>query len=159
MRSDSKRDGIKREHVIFTQACLRSRQRRANYICLCECFCRSNLELGEGEGRFEKNVRTSGKILATPLKLASVWDSKDDIAVRGLADTYVHGEGYFDGQWSGFLKETRRNQGNSEKNSICCVACGECYLVSGWFSSPVDVGRMCFQPSRSHCLLVNQTLL
>ena len=67
MRSDSKRDGIKREHVIFTQACLRSRQRRANYICLCECFCRSNLELGEGEGRFEKNVRTSGKILATPL--------------------------------------------------------------------------------------------
>ena len=67
MRSDNKRDGIKREHVIFTQACLRSRQRRANYICLCECFCRSNLELGEGGGRFEKNVRTSGKILATPL--------------------------------------------------------------------------------------------
>ena len=33
----------------------------------CECFCRSNLELGEGGGRFEKNVRTSGKILATSL--------------------------------------------------------------------------------------------
>ena len=32
MRSDSKRDGIKREQVIFTQACLRSRQRRANYV-------------------------------------------------------------------------------------------------------------------------------
>ena len=32
MRSGSKRDGIKREHVIFTQACLRSRQRRANYV-------------------------------------------------------------------------------------------------------------------------------
>ena len=32
MRSDSKLDGIKREHVIFTQACLRSRQRRANYV-------------------------------------------------------------------------------------------------------------------------------
>ena len=64
MRSDSKRDGIKREHVIFTQACLRSRQRRANYV---SAVCRSNLELGEGGGRFEKNVRTSGKILATPL--------------------------------------------------------------------------------------------
>ena len=32
LRSDSKRDGIKREHVIFNQACLRSRQRRANYV-------------------------------------------------------------------------------------------------------------------------------
>ena len=27
MRPDSKQDGIKREHVIFTQACLSSRQR------------------------------------------------------------------------------------------------------------------------------------
>ena len=27
IRADSKEDGIKREHVIFTQACLRSRQR------------------------------------------------------------------------------------------------------------------------------------
>ena len=32
MRLDSKSDSIKREHVIFTQACLRSRQRRANYV-------------------------------------------------------------------------------------------------------------------------------
>ena len=32
MRSDSKRDGIKLEQVIFTLACLRSRQRRANYV-------------------------------------------------------------------------------------------------------------------------------
>ena len=32
IRSDSKQDSIKREHVIFTQACLRSRQRRANYF-------------------------------------------------------------------------------------------------------------------------------
>ena len=32
MCSDSKRDSIKREHVIFTQACLRRRQRRAYYI-------------------------------------------------------------------------------------------------------------------------------
>ena len=32
MRSDSKRDGIKCEHVIFIQACLLSRQRRANYV-------------------------------------------------------------------------------------------------------------------------------
>ena len=32
MRSDSKRDGIKLEQVIFTQACLRSRQRRAKYV-------------------------------------------------------------------------------------------------------------------------------
>ena len=30
--SDSKRDGIKGEHVIFTQAYLRSRQMRANYV-------------------------------------------------------------------------------------------------------------------------------
>ena len=27
IRADSKQDGIKREHVIFTQACLHSRQR------------------------------------------------------------------------------------------------------------------------------------
>lgn len=32
MRSDGKRDGIKREHVIFTHACLRSRQRSAIYV-------------------------------------------------------------------------------------------------------------------------------
>ena len=32
MRSDGKRDGIKREHVIFTDACLRSRQRSAIYV-------------------------------------------------------------------------------------------------------------------------------
>ena len=32
MHSDSKQDGIKREHVIFTQACLRSRQRSAIYV-------------------------------------------------------------------------------------------------------------------------------
>ena len=32
MRSDSERDGIKREHVIFTQAYLRSRPLRANYF-------------------------------------------------------------------------------------------------------------------------------
>ena len=32
MRSDSKRDGIKLEQVIFTQACLRSRQRKAHYV-------------------------------------------------------------------------------------------------------------------------------
>ena len=70
MCSDSKRDGIKREHVIFTQACLRSRQRRANYVYV-------NASAGQiwswwggggvGGRRFEKNVRTSGKILAMPL--------------------------------------------------------------------------------------------
>ena len=49
MRADSKQDGIKREHVIFTQACLRSRQ-RMKYIyvsasagqiwsCVCVCVC------------------------------------------------------------------------------------------------------------------------
>ena len=32
MRSDSKLDGIKHKQVIVTQACLRSRQRRANYV-------------------------------------------------------------------------------------------------------------------------------
>lgn len=32
MRSDSKWDGIKHAHIIFTQACLRHRQRRANYV-------------------------------------------------------------------------------------------------------------------------------
>ena len=32
MRSDGKWDGIKREHVIFTHACLRSRQRSAIYV-------------------------------------------------------------------------------------------------------------------------------
>ena len=48
MRADSRRDGIKREHVIFTQACLHSRQRRA-WLHLCECFCQSNLVLGGKE--------------------------------------------------------------------------------------------------------------
>ena len=47
MRTDSKHDGIKHEHVIFTQACPRSRQRRAR-LCQCECFCRSNLWRGGG---------------------------------------------------------------------------------------------------------------
>ena len=61
MRTDSKHDGIKHEHVIFTQACLRSRQRRAR-LCQCECFYRSN----RGQGGIQKIVRTSGKILATP---------------------------------------------------------------------------------------------
>ena len=49
MRADSKQDGIKREHVIFTQACPRSRP-RMKYIyvsasagqiwsCVCVCVC------------------------------------------------------------------------------------------------------------------------
>ena len=72
LRSDSKRDGIKREHVIFNQACLRSRQRRANYVYV-SASAGQIWSLGggggggEGGGRFEKNVRSSGKILATPL--------------------------------------------------------------------------------------------
>ena len=65
MRSDNMRDGIKREHVIFTQACLRSRQRRANYVYVSASA--GQIWNWSGEGRFEKNVRTSGKILATPL--------------------------------------------------------------------------------------------
>ena len=65
MRSDSKLDGIKREHVIFTQACLRSRQRRANYVYVSASA--GQIWNWSGEGRFEKNVRTSGKILATSL--------------------------------------------------------------------------------------------
>ena len=65
MRSDNMRDGIKREHVIFTQACLRSRQRRANYVYVSASA--GQIWNWSGEGTFEKNVRTSGKILATPL--------------------------------------------------------------------------------------------
>ena len=65
MRSDNLRDGIKREHVIFTQACLRSRQRRANYVYVSASA--GQIWNWSGEGRFEKNVRTSGKILATSL--------------------------------------------------------------------------------------------
>ena len=65
MRSDNMRDGIKREHVIFTQACLRSRQRRANYVYVSASA--GQIWNGSGEGTFEKNLRTSGKILATPL--------------------------------------------------------------------------------------------
>ena len=65
MRSDNLRDDIKREHVIFTQACLRSRQRRANYVYVSASA--GQIWNWSGEGRFEKNVRTSGKILATPL--------------------------------------------------------------------------------------------
>ena len=67
MRSGSKRDGIKREHVIFTQACLRSRQRRANYVYVSASAGQMELGGGGRGGRFEKNVRTSGKILTTPL--------------------------------------------------------------------------------------------
>ena len=61
MRADSKRDGIKREHVIFTQACLRSRQRMIT-------SSRSNLELwGEGGGgRFEKLCVPLVKSLLSP---------------------------------------------------------------------------------------------
>ena len=65
MRSDNLRDDIKREHVIFTQACLRSRQRRANYVYVIASA--GQIWNWSGEGRFEKNVRTSGKILATSL--------------------------------------------------------------------------------------------
>ena len=73
LRSDSKRDGKKREHVIFNQACLRSRQRRANYVYVSasagqiRSWGGGGGEGGRGRGRFEKNVRSSGKILATPL--------------------------------------------------------------------------------------------
>ena len=68
MRSDSKRDGIKLEQVIFTQACLRSRQRRANYVYVSASAGKIWSGGGGGwGGRFEKNVRTSEKILATPL--------------------------------------------------------------------------------------------
>ena len=70
MRSDSKRDGIKLEQVIFTLACLRSRQRRANYVYV-SASAGNIWSWGGGGGgwggRFEKNVRTSEKILATPL--------------------------------------------------------------------------------------------
>ena len=65
MRSDNLRDDIKREHVIFTQAYLRSRQRRANYVYVSASA--GQIWNWSGEGRFEKNVRTSGKILATSL--------------------------------------------------------------------------------------------
>ena len=47
MRTDSKHDGIKHEHVIFTQACPRSRQRRAR-LCQCECFSQSSWGRGGG---------------------------------------------------------------------------------------------------------------
>ena len=67
MRSDSKRDGIKCEHVIFTQACLLNGQRRANYVYVSASAGQIwSWGLGGG-GRFEKNVRTSGKMLGTPL--------------------------------------------------------------------------------------------
>ena len=67
MRSDSKLDGIKRGHVIFTQACLRSRQRRANYVYV-SASAGQIWSCGEGRGGGDlKNVRTSGKILSTLL--------------------------------------------------------------------------------------------
>ena len=67
LRSDSKRDGIKREHVIFNKACLRSRQRRANYVYVSASAGQIwSWGGGGGGGRFEKNVRTSEKVLATP---------------------------------------------------------------------------------------------
>ena len=67
MRSDSKRDGIKLEQVIFTQACLRSRQRKAHYVYVSASAGKIWSWGGGGGGRFEKNVRTSEKVLATPL--------------------------------------------------------------------------------------------
>ena len=53
MRSDNKRDGIKREHVIFTQACLRSRQRRANYVYV-SASAGQIWSWGRGEGDLKK---------------------------------------------------------------------------------------------------------
>ena len=64
MRSDSKRDGIKLEQVIFTQACLRSRQRKAHYVYVSASA--GKIWSWGGGGGFEKNVRTSEKVLATP---------------------------------------------------------------------------------------------
>ena len=64
MRSESKWDSIKREYLIFTETYLRSRQRRANYVYV-SASCQSNG--GGGREGDLKNVRTSGKILATPL--------------------------------------------------------------------------------------------
>ena len=64
MRSESKRDRIKREYLIFTETYLRSRQRRANYVYV-SASCQSNG--GGGREGDLKNARTSGKILATPL--------------------------------------------------------------------------------------------
>ena len=66
MRSDSKQDGIKRERVICTQSCLRSRQRSAIYLYV-SASAGQIWSWGGGGGEFEKNLRTSGKILATPL--------------------------------------------------------------------------------------------
>ena len=55
MRSDSKRDGIKREQVIFTQACLHSRQRRTDYVCVSASAGQIWSWGGGGRrGRFEK---------------------------------------------------------------------------------------------------------
>ena len=65
--SDSKRGGIKREHVIFTYAYLRSRQRRANYVYVSASAGQIWSWRQRGRERFWKNVRTSGKILATLL--------------------------------------------------------------------------------------------
>ena len=69
MRSDSKLDGIKHKQVIVTQACLRSRQRRANYTSMWVLLLFKFGVGGEwgGPPRLRKNVRTSGKILAMPL--------------------------------------------------------------------------------------------
>ena len=66
MRSDSKRDGIKREHVIFTQACLRSRQRRANYVYV-SASAGQIWSWGGGEGDLKKMCIPLEKIPPTPL--------------------------------------------------------------------------------------------
>ena len=53
MRSDSKRDGIKRENVIFTQVFLRSRQRRANFVYVSASAAKFRVR-GEGGGGLKK---------------------------------------------------------------------------------------------------------
>ena len=54
MRSDSKRDGIKLEQVIFTQACLRNRQRKAHYVYVSASAGKIWSWGGGGEGDLKK---------------------------------------------------------------------------------------------------------
>ena len=60
MCSDRKRDGIKDEHIIFTQACLRSGQSRTNNVYV-SASAGQIWSWGGGGADLKKNVRTSGK--------------------------------------------------------------------------------------------------
>ena len=90
-----------------------------------------------------------------PDKPAAVWHAISDVAVWYVSNANIMCDRDLNSQRGGNFQDASRNHGNFEKSGMIYCACVECQLLGGWRTRTADVWRMRFQPSRSHCLMVN----